>query len=75
MRCIVHFGGRAPVGCPLRGNRRVSGWLPEAVVCFGGTGGEASHKLKVLEMAREMRPYVASVHELAILQDVEELLA
>ena len=31
-----HFGGRAPVGCPLRGNRRVSGWLPEAVVCFGG---------------------------------------
>ena len=36
LRCIVHFGGRAPVGCPLRGNRRVSGWLPEAVVCFGG---------------------------------------
>ena len=34
--CIVHFGGRVPVGCPLRGNRRVSGWLPEAVVCFGG---------------------------------------
>ncbi len=31
-----HFGGRAPVGCTLRGNRRVSGWLPEAVVCFGG---------------------------------------
>ena len=30
------FGGRAPVGCPLRGNRRVSGWLPEAAVCFGG---------------------------------------
>ncbi len=36
LRCIVHFGGRAPVGCPLRGNRRDSGWLPEAVVCFGG---------------------------------------
>ncbi len=34
--CIVHFGGLAPVGGPLRGNRRVSWWLPEAVVCFGG---------------------------------------
>ena len=31
-----HFGGRAPVGCPLRGNRRVSGWLLKAMVCFGG---------------------------------------
>ncbi len=36
---IVHFGGRAPVCGPLRGNRRVSGWLPEAVVCFGGPPG------------------------------------
>ncbi len=39
MLCIVHFGGRAPVGGPLRGNRRVFGWLPEAVVCFGGPPG------------------------------------
>ncbi len=29
----------APVGGPLRGNRRVSGWLPEAVVCFVGPPG------------------------------------
>ncbi len=39
MLCIVRCGGRAPVGGPLRGNRRVSGWLPESVVCFGGPPG------------------------------------
>jgi hypothetical protein len=36
---MVRLGGRASVGGPLRGNRRVSGWLPEAVVCFGGPPG------------------------------------
>ncbi len=32
---MVHFGCRSPVGGPLR----VSGWLPEAEVCFGGPPG------------------------------------
>ncbi len=33
---MVQFGGRAQVGCPLQGDRRVSGWFPEAVVCLDG---------------------------------------
>ncbi len=39
MLCIVHFGGRAAVGGPLRGSWRVSGWLPEAVVSSAGPPG------------------------------------